>query len=93
MAYQGMIQNPIFYLILLSGGYDTAMKLYDPSNYLPPGYYNVPLEKRAMMTAGYVGLIVALVAAMDANHRYRKSPEVLIRERELEKSWVRQDSL
>lgn len=38
------------------------------------------------MTVAYFGLIAALLAAMDANQKYRKPPEVLMREQQ-EKTW------
>lgn len=85
LAYSGAIHNPIFYLILLAGGYETGMRFYDPTR-LPPNYYKIPPYKRIGVTVAYVGLIAALLAAMDANQRYRKPPEVLIREQQ-EKSW------
>jgi Zn-dependent protease len=85
LAYSGEIHNPIFYLILLAGGYETGMRFYDPTR-LPPNYYKIPPYKRIGVTFAYVGLIAALLAAMDANQRYRKPPEVLIREQQ-EKSW------
>lgn len=85
LAYTGTITNPIFYLVLIAGGYETFMRFYDKTR-LPPNYYNVSVAKRALMTTGYFGLIVALVAALDNNQRYRKPPEVLMREREVEKT-------
>jgi hypothetical protein len=39
------------------------------------------------ITGGYFGLIGALLAAMAINQKSQKPPEVLIRERELEKSF------
>jgi len=86
LAYSGQIHNPIFYLILLMGGYETFMRFYDPLAYTPPHYYNITKTQRAAITAGYFGLIMALIVAMDANSRYRKPPEVLMGEQR-EKSW------
>lgn len=40
IAYSGMVLNPIFYLILLSGGYETFQRFYNP-NHMPPNYYKV----------------------------------------------------
>jgi hypothetical protein len=87
LAYSGAVQNPIFYLILLAGGYETFQRFYNPG-LLPPNYYNISGPKRALITGGYFGLLAALLAAMAANKHYQKPPEVLIREREeMEKSW------
>ncbi len=86
LAYTGAIQNPIFYLILLSGGYQTFQRFYNPGA-MPPNYYAITPMQRAALGLGYVGLISGLALAMDLNGRYKKSPEVLKREMELEKSW------
>ncbi|KAL7562652.1 hypothetical protein ACA910_006344 [Epithemia clementina (nom. ined.)] len=86
LAYTGAVANPIFYIVLFSGAYETFMRFYDTSR-LPPNYYKISFPKRAGITLGYFGLIVALIAAMDQNRRYRKPPEVLMREREVEKTF------
>ena len=87
LAYTGAIHNPVFYLILLAGGYETFMKFYDPAAYLSPNYYKITPGQRAAIGLGYVGLIGSLALAMDINERYKKSPEQLIREREGEMTW------
>ena len=86
LAYTGAIQNPIFYLILLSGGYQTFQRFYNPGA-MPPNYYAITPMQRATLGLGYIGLISSLALAMDLNGRYKKSPEVLKREMELEKTW------
>eukprot|EP00529_Nitzschia_sp_RCC80_P019592 CAMPEP_0113481796 /NCGR_PEP_ID=MMETSP0014_2-20120614/22590_1 /TAXON_ID=2857 /ORGANISM="Nitzschia sp." /LENGTH=430 /DNA_ID=CAMNT_0000375297 /DNA_START=63 /DNA_END=1352 /DNA_ORIENTATION=- /assembly_acc=CAM_ASM_000159 len=87
LAYTGAIHNPVFYLILLAGGYETFMKFYDPAAYLSPNYYKITPGQRAAIGLGYVGLIGSLALAMDINERYKKSPEQLIREQEGETTW------
>jgi len=84
MIYEGMIYNPIFYLIMLAGGYDTFQRFYNPQAHTPPNYYKITTAQRAAITGGYFGLIGALMLAMAANHRYQKPPEVLMKEREKE---------
>lgn len=79
MAYQGMISNPIFYLILLGGGYETFMRFYDPAGHRPPNYYKITNGQRAAITAGYFGLAGALFTAMAWNREYMISPEQLRR--------------
>lgn len=86
LAYTGAIQNPIFYFILLSGGYQTFQRFYNPGA-MPANYYTISSTQRATLGLGYVGLISGLALAMDLNARYKKSPEVLKREMELEKTW------
>ena len=87
LAYTGAIQSPIFILILLAGGYDTFQKFYNPHT-LPPNYHRISQNQRFLLTGGYFGLIMALLVAMDANQKYRKSPERLIRERERELTFI-----
>ena len=77
LAYQGMIQNPIFYLILLGGGYETFMRFYDPLGHSPPNYYRITTGQRVAITAGYFGLAGALFTAMAWNSEYMIPPEQL----------------
>jgi len=86
LAYTGAIHNPLFYLILLSGGYQTFQRFYNPGA-MPPNYYAITPAQRATLGLGYIGLASGLALAMDINGRYKKSPEVLKREMELEKTW------
>jgi Zn-dependent protease len=87
MAYEGYIHNPLFYLILLAGGYETFQRFYNPGS-IPPNYYRISTTQRAVLTGGYFGLVGALIAAMAYNNQRRKSPELLQREKMLtERSW------
>lgn len=86
LAYAGAVHNPIFYVILLVGGYETFQRFYHPGR-MPPNYYRISSVQRAVLTASYFGLVVALLTGMAANHRHQKPPEVLMRERQLETAW------
>lgn len=86
MAMSGAIHNPIFYLILLAGGWETFQRFYNPGS-IPPGYYRITPMQRGAIGLGYVGLVGGIALAMDINERFKKPPDVLIRERELEKHW------
>ena len=86
LAYTGVIHNPIFYLILMAGGYETFQRFYNPGA-IPPNFYAITPMQRAAIGLGYVGLIGGLALAMDINGRYKKTPEVLMQERELEKTF------
>ena len=86
LAWTGAIHNPIFYLILLAGGWQTYQRFFDP-HALPPGYYNITRTQRVAIGLGYVGLAGGLALAMDMNERFKKPPEVLEREKALEKHW------
>jgi Zn-dependent protease len=86
LAFEGVVSNPIFYLILLAGGWETFQRFYNPAS-IPPNYYRITNGQRMVIMGGYFGLIGALIAAMAFNQRSQKPPEVLIREKELEKNW------
>jgi Zn-dependent protease len=86
LAYAGAVQNPIFYLILLAGGWETFQRFYNPSG-MPPNYYRITPLQRTVLTTSYFGLVAALLAGMAANHRHQKPPEVLMRERQVEATW------
>jgi Zn-dependent protease len=86
LAFEGVVSNPIFYLILLAGGWETFQRFYNPAS-VPPNYYRITNGQRMVIMGGYFGLIGALIAAMAFNQRSQKPPEVLIREKELEKNW------
>merc|ERR1739845_239246 len=86
LAMTGAIMNPIFYIILLSGGWQTYQRFSNPGA-VPPNYYKISTMQRTAIGLGYAGLIGSLAFAMDLNQSYKKSPERLMRERELGKSW------
>ena len=58
--YEGLIGNPIFYLIMLAGTYSTGARLlgYEQTD---KSYYDIPFRTKAGITAGYVALIAALL--------------------------------
>ena len=76
------VQNPIFYLVLLAGGWEPFQRFSNPAA-TPRNYYNISPMARATLTGGYVGLVGSLVAAMALNNEFKKPPEVL----EREKTW------
>jgi len=86
LAMTGAIMNPIFYIILLSGGWQTYQRFSNPGA-VPPNYYRITTMQRTVIGLGYAGLIGSLAFAMDRNQSYKKSTESLIREREMEKRW------
>ena len=82
LIYNGMINNPIFYLIMMAGSYETFMRFYQP-NKVPANYYRITGGQRTAITTGYFGLVAGLFAASEFNAHYTKSPNQLRREREL----------
>mmetsp|Transcript_21172 Transcript_21172/g.29456 ORF Transcript_21172/g.29456 Transcript_21172/m.29456 type:complete len:374 (-) Transcript_21172:32-1153(-) len=81
MIYEGMISNPIFYLIMLGGGYETYQR-FSGGHLVPPNYYRITPMQRVAITGGYFGLVGALFGAMAINEQYKKPPQQLQRERE-----------
>ena len=81
LAYTGTISNPIFYLVLLAGGWETFQRFYN-SGVMPPNYYQITQGQRLAITGGYFGLIGALLVAMAINQQSQKPPEVLKREQQ-----------
>jgi Zn-dependent protease len=83
LAYTGVVQNPLFYLILLAGGFNTFQQFYDPAAHRPPHYYRITPMQRAAIGTSYFGLCATLLLAMSANQVNKKSPEEIRRYQEL----------
>lgn len=81
MAYSGAIGNPIFYLVLLAGGYDAVSRVLGWSD-RPRGYERMSRARQAMLFVGLVGLIGSLLLGMRLNDRKRKTPKQLQREKD-----------
>ena len=86
LAWTGAFSNPLFYLIVLAGAYETFWRFYDPFH-LPPNFYQISNTQRAILTGGYFGLIAFLLTAMAANQRRQKPPDVIAREQGSETFW------
>jgi len=82
LIWFGHITNPIFYLIMLAGGYQTVMRLWRPDESLPRNYYLLTRKQKGAIAGAYFGLVGGLIGAMAINERYKKSPEQLMYERE-----------
>ena len=82
LIYAGAISNPIFYLIMMGGGWTTFQRFYRPDETLPPNYYAITPRQRTAITAGYFGLVAALLGVMGANAEFKKPPEVIRQEME-----------
>ena len=83
LLYNGLISNPIFYLVMLAGGWETFQRFYNPNTHTPPNYYAISGRQRAAITGGYFSLVATLLAAMSVSSALKKSPEQLQRERQL----------
>lgn len=75
LAYQGVIMNPIFYLILLGGYYSFASRVMGWQEAEPKGshYYNIGASKTAILTALYASIVAALMLAMYENAKKKKT--------------------
>lgn len=83
LIYAGAVHNPLFYLIMLAGGWSTFQRFYDPAGHRPPNFYAISPMQRAIVGASYFGLIGTLLLAMSANKVNKKEPEELKRYQEL----------
>ena len=81
LAYQGMVGNPIFYLILLSGGYSTATRVMGWDEGKGARYYNIGRGHQMQLAGGMGALIVALLYGMAQNDKKRKTPRQLEQEK------------
>jgi len=80
----GVIHNPMFYLIMFAGGYSTFTRFFHTHEGGPhENYYDIPRNKKIVIGSGYLGLIAALLAAMSWNNQYRKSPAQIRAEKAL----------
>lgn len=77
------IYNPIFYLIMLSGGWTTFQRFYDPLGHQPPNFYNISTTQKVILGTSYFGLIGTLLTGMAINQVNKKSPEEVKRYQEL----------
>ncbi|KAF4677959.1 PtdIns(3,5)P(2) sythesis regulation factor [Perkinsus chesapeaki] len=79
MIYFTPYCSPIMYLVFLGGAYSTYQRFFGTGD-MPPYYYNMTNAQKACISAGYFGLIAALMYGMYENDKRRKSPKQLQRE-------------
>jgi Zn-dependent protease len=78
LIYYGVVHNPIFYLIMLSGVYTTGTRFFgDSDDPNEKNYYKIGGANQAALLSGYLGLIAALIYAMRENDKRRKTPKQL----------------
>jgi hypothetical protein len=94
--YTGALSSPLFYLIALAASYSTAKRFFPnwlgAVEDLPLNYYNINNHQRLAVSVAYLGLIIALLAAMEVNRRYKKSPRQIMSEMQQEKEEARKTS-
>jgi len=84
MIYQGIVHNPIFYLIMMGGTYSTVSRFlgWDDNEHENKDYYKIGATDQASILVGYLSLIGALVYAMKENNTKRKSPKQIKHEQQ-----------
>lgn len=89
LLYSGAITNPLMYLIVLGGAYQSVSRFMGWSTQsLPPNYYNISRATQFGIFTSYAALVAFLIVAIAANNRKRKSPKQLQREQQYsEETW------
>lgn len=86
MALSGMIGNPLFYLILLSGTFETGGRATGWRTKREETYHRLGMNKQVLLVAAYAALAGALLLGQRANDRRRKTPKQLQREKDT--GWI-----
>ena len=81
LIYYGTISNPIFYLIMMAGTYQTTSRFMGWEE-APEDYYKISYQNQGTLFGAYLALVAALLLAMKENNSRRKTPSQLRREAE-----------
>lgn len=84
MIYYGAVSNPIFYLIMMAGTYQTFSRFMGWGEE-SEDYYRISSVDQASLFAAYIALIGGLILAMRENNRSRKTPKQL--QYEIDSPW------
>lgn len=77
LIFNGVINNPLFYLIMLGGTYSSASRLLGWEEKPNKDYFNIGARDQSLIFGTYAALIAGLVCAMQANNKDRKTPSQL----------------
>jgi hypothetical protein len=78
LIVNGVIHNPIFYLIVGGSAISTYQRFFgEGESGLPPSYHDITTGQRVTLGAGYVGLIALMLMGMYANKKRKVAPEDL----------------
>lgn len=85
VAYQGYIVNPMFYLLLFGSAFSTYERFTggDDGRYNRAGY-EMPRNQKIIIGTSYFALIFVLLGLMRVNNQFRKSPQQIKREQQME---------
>ena len=82
MIYEGVISNPIFYLVMASGVYSTGRRYLGWDDAAKGrNYYRISYRDQATLFMLYSGLIAGAMYAMRENNKKRKTPKQLEHEK------------
>lgn len=75
LIYTGGVSNPIFYLLMITGGISSASRLFGlgEEQLYGPHYYNIGGKKQAGLFLAYVAVVGGLITGMAVNSQYKKS--------------------
>ena len=78
LAYYGMVHNPLFYMILLFGGYSVVSRFFGwDDGFHSKEFYKTTPARQIKVAAAYIALIGTILFAMNFNNKYRLSPKQL----------------
>jgi len=78
LIVQGVVNNPLFYLIVGGSAISTYQRFFGQGDSdLPPSYHDITFGQRATLGSGYVGLIALMLMGMYANKSRKVAPEDL----------------
>lgn len=58
MVTEGLVHNPIFYLILATGAYSSVGRVWNRYRHGDDQYHQIPKRQQTGITAAYIALVV-----------------------------------
>lgn len=89
LIYNGIIEHPLFYLVMISGAWSTFSRFYYKDS-TPPNYYRITPMQKSMVTVGYffiVGFLMTLMSFNSERFKRIKSPKLLEQEQRQHEKW------
>jgi len=75
-VYYGMVHNPLFYMILLLGGYSAVSRFLGwEDGFHSKEFYKTTPARQLKVVGDYIALIGTILFAMNYNNKYRLSPK------------------
>jgi Zn-dependent protease len=64
LIYYGQIYNPLFYLIMLAGGWSTFERFYDPAAHQAANFYKITAMQKTGIAVAYSALLGTMMLGM-----------------------------